>query len=114
MSLRAFLAASLFLAACAARRMADKPTPAPEATAAVSPPAAMVAAVSAPASGEVFEQRIRPLLARTCTPCHVPGGKMYERLPFDKPDVVRSNQDSILKRLKIPEDRQTLLDWLKL
>jgi len=39
---------------------------------------------------------------------------MYERLPFDQPDVVRSNQASILKRLKVPEDRQILENWLGL
>ncbi len=107
---RGLLVVSLLLAACAARRVADapaatpKPAPAPQALA----PASM------PSSAEVFESRVRPLLARTCTPCHVPGGKMYERLPFDKPEVVRSNQDSILKRLKAPEDRQALENWLRL
>ena len=113
MSLRAFLAASLLLAACAARRGADAPVPAPAPAPAATPKAA-AALASMPSSAEAFESRIRPMLARTCTPCHVPGGKMYERLPFDNPEVVRSNRDSILKRLKVPEDRQALLDWLKL
>jgi hypothetical protein len=113
----ALLTVSLLLAACAARRVADAPAPAAAPAPATMPRPAPVpesaAAASAPSSAEAFESRIRPLLARTCTPCHVPGGKMYERLPFDNPDVVRSNQASILKRLKVPEDRQALESWLR-
>jgi len=115
---RALLTVSLLLAACAARRVADAPAPSAAPAAAATPkPASVpeaVAPVPHPSSAEVFEGTVRPLLARTCTPCHVPGGKMYERLPFDQPDVVRSNQASILKRLKVPEDRQILENWLGL
>lgn len=59
-----------------------------------------------------FETSVKPLLATNCSPCHVPGGKMYERLPFDNPDVVRSKSEAILRRLKSEEDQQILLDWL--
>ena len=52
------------------------------------------------------------LLARTCTPCHVPGGRMYERLPFDRADVVLAHKDRILRRLKNPDDRAVLERWL--
>jgi hypothetical protein len=61
-----------------------------------------------------FERSIKPMLARSCTPCHVPGGKMYDRLPFDNPDVVRSRLDSILRRLKAAKDRTLLEEWEKL
>jgi len=115
---RGWLVVALLLAACAARRVADAPPPAAAPTAAVVTPKPatpeVVASPPQPSSAEIFEGTVRPMLARTCTPCHVPGGKMYERLPFDQPDVVRSNRDSILKRLKVPEDRQALEDWLKL
>src|SRR5262249_35860562 len=116
---RTLLVVSLLLAACAARRVGDVPAPAAAPAAAVTPKPAPVTEASAATaskapSTEAFEATVRPMLARTCTPCHVPGGKMYERLPFDQPDVVRSKQDSILKRLKAPEDRQALEDWLRL
>jgi len=61
-----------------------------------------------------FEGSVKPMLARNCTPCHVPGGKMYDRLPFDNSDVVRLRLDNILGRLKAVEDRTLLEEWAKL
>jgi hypothetical protein len=58
-----------------------------------------------------FESSIRPVLAARCAPCHEPGGKMYERLPFDDPKTISSNADGIRKRLK-GEDREALERWL--
>jgi hypothetical protein len=66
----------------------------------------------APEPREVFAQTVQPILARTCAPCHAPGGKMYDRLPFDKPEVVRDNREGILRRLKVPDDREAVERWL--
>jgi hypothetical protein len=55
---------------------------------------------------------VRILLANRCAPCHIPGGKMYERLPWDNPEVVKAHKDGILRRLKTPEDKKILEDWL--
>jgi hypothetical protein len=55
---------------------------------------------------------VKEMLSRNCTPCHEPGGKMYERLPFDNPDVVRSHSEPILKRIDKPEDKKLMEDWL--
>jgi hypothetical protein len=60
---------------------------------------------------DVFASTIAPMLARNCTPCHVPGGKLYARLPFDKPEVVASHAASMLKRLNSPADKRLLEDW---
>jgi hypothetical protein len=59
-----------------------------------------------------FEASVKPLLARTCTPCHVPGGRMYERMPFDRPEVVFSHKEGVLRRMKNPDDRQLMERWL--
>jgi hypothetical protein len=65
-----------------------------------------------PASApQAFEHTARPVLMRKCAPCHEPGGQMYGKLPFDKPDVVSSHPEGILKRLK-GDDRQAVADWL--
>jgi len=60
-----------------------------------------------------FDEAVKPLLARTCTPCHVPGGRMYATLPFDDPETVASHAEGILKRLKEPDDKRSIEDWLK-
>ena len=72
------------------------------------------AAQRTPAPAAVsFEASIQPLLARRCTPCHVPGGRMYERMPFDDPDVVRNHREGIARRLKDPEEKRLLERWLE-
>lgn len=99
---------------------------APETTAETAPaaalaPAAVTDSLRSAAAPEVtatptdagFETTVRPLLARTCTPCHVPGGKMYDRMPFDQPKIVQEFQAGILRRLKVAEERQAVEDWLK-
>jgi hypothetical protein len=63
------------------------------------------------AERDLFSSKVAPMLARTCSPCHVPGGTMYERLPFDRPEVVSSHAEGVRKRLK-GENRQTLEFWL--
>ena len=64
----------------------------------------------APAA-DLFETEVRPVLARRCTPCHVPGGKMYVRLPFDDPETVRSHREGILRRLD-GDDKAAVERWL--
>jgi len=103
-----FVAVALLTVAC--RTVADPPPspapPAPPSAAAHTPPPA------APAPEAVsFEASVKPLLARTCTPCHVPGGRMYERMPFDRPEVVLSHKEGVLRRMKDPEDRQLMERW---
>jgi hypothetical protein len=92
-------ATAALLAVAACRTVADGP----------SPPAAP----TVPPTPETvsFEASVKPLLARTCTPCHVPGGRMYERMPFDRPEVVFSHKEGVLRRLKNPDDRQVLERW---
>jgi hypothetical protein len=127
---------AMALAACAGSRVATTPAAPPPAAAAApveaeernavkvesaeparppDAPAADVAktvATAAPTDAQ-FEATVRPLLARNCTPCHVPGGKMYDRMPFDQPKTVVDFQAGILRRLKVPEEHQAVEDWLK-
>lgn len=57
-------------------------------------------------------QPVKVMLSNNCAPCHDPGGKMYERLPFDNPEVVRAHSTPILGRLNKAEDKRILEDWL--
>lgn len=116
--------ALLTVAAC--RTVEPPPPPAPrigpslaatQPVAATPPPATApsvaASAMSAPSPEAVsFEASVKPLLARTCTPCHVPGGRMYERMPFDRPEVVFAHKDGVLRRMKNPDDRQLMERWL--
>jgi hypothetical protein len=57
-------------------------------------------------------QPVKEMLSANCSPCHVSGGKMYERLPFDNAEIVRAHSDRISGRLNKPEDKKILEDWL--
>ena len=60
---------------------------------------------------EAFHANIEPLLLTRCSPCHAPGGRMYAKMPFDQPAIVRSHAPGVLKRLK-GGDRETVQAWL--
>lgn len=46
-----------------------------------------------------FKTQVQPILVKNCTPCHFPGGKLYEKLPFDKAETITGNQKGIVKRI---------------
>ena len=51
-----------------------------------------------------FASQIQPILIKNCSPCHFTGGKMYERMPFDKDTIIINHQAGILKRIKGEEN----------
>ena len=55
-----------------------------------------------------FAKQIQPILQKNCSPCHFPGGKMYERMPFDAGKTIVSHKDGILRRIK-EEKENTLI-----
>ena len=55
-----------------------------------------------------FEKQVKPIFIKNCSPCHFPGGKMYERLPFDKDTTILNHHEAILKRIKNEEENSLL------
>lgn len=47
-----------------------------------------------------FKTQVQPVLVKNCSPCHFPGGKLYEKLPFDKGSTITGHASGILKRIK--------------
>lgn len=47
-----------------------------------------------------FSTQIQPIMIKNCSPCHFPGGKMYDRLPFDKDTTIINHNAGILRRIK--------------
>lgn len=45
-----------------------------------------------------FTNQVQPILVKECSPCHFTGGKMYERMPFDKDTTIVNHEKGILKR----------------
>ncbi len=111
-ALAATLAALLRTQDCAgtsARTASPPSTPVPTAPpTAPPPPSPAPAPTEAP---DLFASVVRPILKDHCSPCHEPGGKLYDRLPFDNPKVVSSHSEKVLGRLK-GEDKEAVTRWL--
>ena len=59
-----------------------------------------------------FEKQVKPIFIKNCSPCHFTGGKMYERLPFDKDTTILNHHEAILKRIKNEEENATLRSFV--
>jgi hypothetical protein len=66
---------------------------------------------TAATGADPFTASVRPVLAKSCAPCHEPAGKMYEKLPFDNASVVASHSEGVLRRLK-GSDKEAVERWL--
>ena len=68
---------------------------------------------SAPASTRVdFATQIRPIFQSSCQPCHFNGGAMYQRLPFDRPETIKSLGTKLFSRIKDEENRRLIREFL--
>lgn len=54
-----------------------------------------------------FASQVQPILLKNCSPCHFTGGKMYERMPFDKDTTIINHEKGVLRRIK--GDENTLI-----
>jgi hypothetical protein len=59
-----------------------------------------------------YNTQIVPILQKKCSPCHFPGGKMYERMPFDKSETIISHEAGVLKRFKDEEQVSLIKEFI--
>jgi len=59
-----------------------------------------------------FPAEIQPILENRCQPCHFAGGKMYERLPFDKAETIVGLGDKLFTRIKDENEQRTIREFL--
>jgi hypothetical protein len=68
---------------------------------------------SAPASARVdFATQIKPIFEAKCQPCHFNGGTMYQRLPFDRPETIKTLGTKLFTRIKDENQRSLIRDFL--
>src|SRR6266536_3817777 len=53
-----------------------------------------------------FATQIRPILEARCQPCHFNGGKVYQRMPFDRPETIRTLGTKLFTRIKDENERR--------
>jgi hypothetical protein len=74
--------------------------------------AATVSTSSAPRARVDFDTQLKPIFQSKCMPCHFSGGKVYDRLPFDKPETIRKLGTRLFTRIKEENDRRLIEDFL--
>jgi hypothetical protein len=60
-----------------------------------------------------FKTMVQPIFEKHCSPCHFPGGKMYEKLPFDQGETIINRQAGILRRIKGEDDLRLIKQYVE-
>ncbi len=108
------LSLSVLLLGCAPGRVGRRPADTPIAAGpAPAPSPGPAASPAAPTARIDFETQVRPLLQEKCSPCHFAGGRMYDRLPFDREETIRTLGTALFTRLRDPVDLDLLRTFLE-
>ena len=59
-----------------------------------------------------FQTQIKPFLEARCQPCHFSGGKVYPRMPFDRPETIKTLGTKLFTRIKNENERRLIRDFL--
>ena len=59
-----------------------------------------------------FATQVRPILESRCQPCHFQGGKMYQRLPFDRPETIKALGTKLFSRIEDENERRLIREFL--
>jgi hypothetical protein len=108
-----YLVVGVLLAGCA-RPPAGKPQvqPTPAAMAAAPVAASAPSTVARASEAVEFSRDVEPILSSRCRPCHFEGGKVYARLPFDRPATIRSLGEKLFTRIKDEPSQATIRTFL--
>jgi len=68
--------------------------------------------VPTPHSPVDFARDVRPILERRCQPCHFTGGKMYEKLPFDRAATIDRLGTRLFTRIKDKNEQEIIRRYL--
>ena|SRR5262252_5063808 len=59
-----------------------------------------------------FDADIKPIFQARCQPCHFPGGQVYQKLPFDKPETITRLGTKLFTRIKDEKERALIREFL--
>lgn len=59
-----------------------------------------------------FATQIEPMLKSKCQSCHFKGGKVYEKLPFDRPETIKILGTKLFTRIQDENDRRLIREFL--
>lgn len=59
-----------------------------------------------------FTTEIKPIFQARCQPCHFPGGQVYDKMPFDKPETITRLGEKLFTRIKDKEEQRLIREFL--
>src|SRR5262245_56495137 len=59
-----------------------------------------------------FSTQIKPMLQAKCQPCHFSGGKVYDKMPFDRPETIKTLGTKLFTRIKDENERSLIREFL--
>lgn len=59
-----------------------------------------------------FTKEVQPILERKCQPCHFSGGKVYQKLPFDRAETIKTLGEKLFTRIKDENERRVIREYL--
>ena len=72
--------------------------------------AASLSATSSPKPS--FETDIKPIFQAKCQPCHFQGGKVYDKMPFDKAETITRLGTKLFTRIKDEKEQRLIREFL--
>ena len=60
-----------------------------------------------------FDSEIKPIFQARCQPCHFQGGKVYDKLPFDKRETITRLGTKLFTRIKDEKEQQKIREFLQ-
>ena len=59
-----------------------------------------------------FGTHVEPILKSKCQPCHFSGGKVYDKLPFDRPETIKTLGTKLFTRIHDENERKIIREFL--
>jgi uncharacterized membrane protein len=59
-----------------------------------------------------FDADIKPIFQARCQPCHFAGGKVYDRMPFDKAETIHRLGAKLFTRIKDEREQRLIREFL--
>ena len=59
-----------------------------------------------------FDTEIKPIFQARCQPCHFQGGKVYDKMPFDKPETISGLGTKLFTRIRDEKERAVIREFL--
>ena len=59
-----------------------------------------------------FDSEIKPIFQARCQPCHFQGGKVYDKLPFDRAETINKLGTKLFTRIKDEKEQRLIREFL--